>query len=154
MIRRFEEFTSNIVSAYKYVIRIKAYEMNTFGLKGSHVMCIYYIGKNPEGQTALELCELCKEDKSQISKVISYLQRVGYISADKKSGSRKYKIRYVITPKGYEVYTAINQLIIEILNKCEDGLSSEEIENFYNTFEKINGKLKMIQEEMEQYKND
>ncbi len=152
MIRRFEEFTSNIVSAYKYVIRIKAYEMNTFGLKGSHVMCIYYIGKNPEGQTALELCELCNEDKSQISKVISYLQRVGYISPDKKSGSRKYKIRYVITPKGEEVYTAINKLIIEILDRCEEGLSSEEIENFYSTFEKINNKLKTIQEEMEQYK--
>ena len=51
MIRRFEEFTSNISLAYKYVLRIKAYEMNSFGMKGSHVMCLYYIGKNPEGHS-------------------------------------------------------------------------------------------------------
>ncbi len=150
MIRRFEEFTSNISLAYKYVLRIKAYEMNSFGMKGSHVMCLYYIGKNPEGHTALELCDLCKEDKSQISKTVAYLQRVGYISPDKKSGSRKYKIRYVITPKGNEVYKSLNELIIGVLSKCEDGLSIEELEAFYSTFEKINSKLKTIQEELEQ----
>ncbi len=151
MIRRFEEFTTNIAMAYKYVIRIKAYEMNTFGLKGSHVMCLYYVGKNPEGHTALELCDLCNEDKSQISKAVAYLQRVGYIAPDKKSGTRKYKIRYIITPKGFDIYNAINQLIIGVLERCEDGLSEEEIFTFYETFEKINKKLKAIQEEMEQY---
>ena len=56
MIRRFEEFTRNIAMAYKYVIRIKAYEMNTFGLKGSHVMCLYYIGKNPHINRTVYSC--------------------------------------------------------------------------------------------------
>lgn len=148
MIRRFEEFTSNIALAYKYVIRIKAYEMNNFGMKGSHVMCLYYIGKNPEGHTALELCDLCKEDKSQISKTIAYLERVGYILPDKKNGSRKYKIRYVISAKGQEVFDAINRLIIGVLTRCEDGLTAEELESFYSTFEKINLKLREIQEEI------
>ncbi|MBE6892313.1 MAG: winged helix-turn-helix transcriptional regulator [Ruminococcaceae bacterium] len=151
MIRRFEEFTRNIAMAYKYVIRIKAYEMNTFGLKGSHVMCLYYIGKNPEGNTAFELCSLCNEDKSQVSKAISYLLRVGYITPDKKSGTRKYKIRYIITPKGQEVYNAVNKLILGVLARCEDGLTEDELFKFYETFEKINKKLKTIQEEMSHY---
>ncbi len=150
MLLRFEEFTSNIAMAYKYVLKIKAYEMNTFGLKGSHVMCLYYIGKNFEGHTALELCDLCNEDKSLISKSIAYLQRVGYIAPDKKSGSRKYKIRYQITPKGQHVYTSIQELIIGVLTRCEDGITTEELEQFYQTFEKINIKLKAIHDEIGQ----
>ena len=41
MIERFETFTTNIASIYKNIVKIKKYEMNKIGLKGTHVTVSY-----------------------------------------------------------------------------------------------------------------
>ena len=58
MIERFEKLTSGITQVYKSIQRIKKHRMDSLGLKGSHVMCIYYLSKNPEGLTAADLCSI------------------------------------------------------------------------------------------------
>ena len=73
MIRRFKEFTKNISFAYKYIIKIKSAAIKEFGLKGSHVMCLFYIGESENGLTATKLCKLCGEDKAAISKSLAAL---------------------------------------------------------------------------------
>ena len=47
MIQRFDAFVSGITSCYKYIQRIKSMEMTEFGLKGTHVMCLYYLRQTP-----------------------------------------------------------------------------------------------------------
>ena len=46
MTERFEEFVSNINSAYKHIIKIKSYEMQEFGLKGANAMTLFFLGKH------------------------------------------------------------------------------------------------------------
>ena len=46
MIQRFDAFVSGITSCYKYIQRIKSMEMTEFGLKGTHVRCLYYLRQN------------------------------------------------------------------------------------------------------------
>ena len=74
MIQRFDAFVSGITSCYKYIQKIKSMEMTEFGLKGTHVMCLYYLRQNPAGLTASQLCGLCAEDKAAISRTVSELR--------------------------------------------------------------------------------
>lgn len=135
MIERFEEFTSNISQAYKYIVKIKAYEMKTFGLKGAHVMCLFSIGKHSEGLTAGELAELCKEDKAGISKSLSELKNQGLITAE--NNGRVYKAKYFITEKGLEIYNKVSNLIVGIVDECSGDLNEAERAKFYKTLSAI-----------------
>ena len=53
--------------------------MTEFGLKGTHVMCLFFLHHTPEGLTAAQLCQLCAEDKAAISRTIATLKEKGYI---------------------------------------------------------------------------
>lgn len=67
MINRFEMLTTGIAQIQKKIQKIKRLKMNSFGLKGAHVMCIYYLHQNPEGLTAADLSRKCVEDKAAFS---------------------------------------------------------------------------------------
>lgn len=77
MIERFETFTTNIASIYKNIVKIKKYEMNKIGLKGTHVTCMNFLNNSPEGLTATEICVLAKENKAGISRALADLLEQG-----------------------------------------------------------------------------
>ncbi len=129
MIQRFEEFTSNISSCYKSVIKIKGHEMTEFGLKGSNVTCLFHLGKNPDGLTATELCSLCMEDKAAVSKSLAVLKEKGYVILE--DSEKKYKGKYYITDSGKKVYDQIGVVIEKVVEKVGDGLTDEERNVFY-----------------------
>lgn len=137
MTERFEEFVSNINRAYKHILKIKAYEMQEFGLKAAHVMTLFFIGKHPEGLTAGELSELCREDKAGISKALAELKKQGYVEADDADGTKKYRSKYKISEKGKSVYQKISEIIIHAVEVCSNGVSETERINFYNTLDVI-----------------
>ena len=87
MIQRFQAFVTGITVCYKYIQRIKSAEMTEFGLKGTHMMCLFFLHHQPEGLTAAQLCQLCAEDKAAISRTLATLQKNGYILA----GEKKYR---------------------------------------------------------------
>lgn len=64
---RFENFTVTILKLGKLVQKIKLFEMESYGLKAIHVMCIYFAGLSPV--TAVELCRLTSEDKAVLQAV-------------------------------------------------------------------------------------
>lgn len=134
MIERFEEFTKNIALAYKYIIKIKSYEMSEYGLKGSNVTCLFFLGKNPDGLSATELCEKCMEDKAAVSKSLAVLKEKGYVM-QKEEG--RYKAKYFITESGKKVFNELGQIINEVVVKAGDGLNDEERNMFYASLEKI-----------------
>lgn len=78
MIERFETFTTNIASIYKNIVKIKKYEMNKIGLKGTHVTCMNFLNNSPKGLTAAEICVLAKENKAGISRALADLLEQGW----------------------------------------------------------------------------
>jgi len=149
MIPRFEKFTSNITLAYKYIIKIKAHEMQEFGLKASHVMCLFFIGKSENGLNAGELVELCNEDKSGISKALAVLKEKDYIATSDENTTKKYRTKFCITQKGTAIYSRILESINSVIKKCTDGINEEERSIFYNSLEKIVANLITVYKEME-----
>ena len=74
MQKRFETFTALMNNIGRSIRRIKTEEMLGFNLKGPHVVCIYYLYVK-KSLTAKELCDLCEEDKANVSRNIDFLEK-------------------------------------------------------------------------------
>ena len=46
MLQRFQDFVTGITQCYRSIQKIKSTEMTEFGLKGTHVMCLFFLGQN------------------------------------------------------------------------------------------------------------
>jgi len=138
MIDRFRTFVSGITACYRYIQRIKNMEMTEFDLKGTHVMCIFFLHHNPEGLTATQLCQLCAEDKAAISRSLATLNNRGYTVA----GEKKYRANIRLTEQGLEIAQKLDGLIGQWVGFGGDGLTDEERTVFYRALGKISSNLK------------
>ena len=143
MIGRFKEFTKNISFAYKYIIKLKSAAIREFGLKGSHVMCLFYVGEADNGLTATKLCKLCGEDKAAISKSLSALLELGYVELENDE-NKKYRSKYFLTKSGKRVKDALDVKISDVVADGGIGLTEEEREAFYSALQKIVDNLENI----------
>ena len=134
MIQRFDAFVSGITACYKYIQRIKSMEMTEFGLKGTHVMCLYYLRRNPAGLTAAQLCGLCAEDKAAFSRTVSELRSRGYITT---LSEKAYRAMLTLTAAGQELARKFDQLIEGWVTAGGDGLTDEERVDFYKSLSAI-----------------
>lgn len=148
MIERFEKFHQNVALAHKFITKIKTLEVEKYGIKAANVMCLYFLGKNPDGLTPTQLCVLCGEDKAGISKSLSALKEKNYVSAEDK-GDKKYRIVYKITDCGNSVYEKINSTIVDVVNNVGDGLSDEERCIFYKSLDIIVSNLQSFYKTIE-----
>lgn len=145
MIKRFEAFVTGITLCYKYIQKIKSAEMTELGLKGTHVMCIFFLSHNPEGLTAAQLCRLCAEDKAAVSRTVAELQREGYVAP----GEKKYRAALRLTEKGMEIAKKVDELIEQWVAFGGAGLSDSDREAFYRALELISNNLKKSGENAE-----
>ena len=140
-LKRFEKFTQGIASCYKYILKLKSHEMSSFGLKASHVMCLFFLGQNRDtGLKSGELVELCREDKAAISKALSALKKQGYVYT-KDGAIIKYRKKYFISDSGMEIYDKVCDIVESTVEKCSVGLSEDEIAVFYSSLDKITSNL-------------
>ena len=138
MIKRFEAFVTGITLCYKYIQKIKSAEMTELGLKGTHVMCIFFLSHNPGGLTAAQLCRLCAEDKAAVSRTVAELQREGYVAP----GEKKYRAALRLTEKGMVIAKRVDELIEQWVAFGGAGLSDSDREAFYRALELISNNLK------------
>ena len=138
MIDRFQAFVSGITICYKYIQKIKAMEMTEFGLKGTHVMCIFYMHHSEQEITAAQLCQLCAEDKAAISRTLVTLQDKGYVQVDEK----KYRAHLHLTEEGEKLARQIDGLIEHWVDFGGDGLTEEERNAFYYALNLISSNLR------------
>lgn len=137
MLQRFEAFVSGITVCYKYIQRIKSMEMTELGLKGTHVMCLFYLHHNPQGLTAAQLCQLCAEDKAAISRTLVTLQEKGCI----QTGEKKYRAPIHLTEEGTRIAMQLDELIQQWVSFGGDGLTCEERAVFYKALSHISENL-------------
>ena len=139
MNQRFDAFVSGITACYKYIQRIKAMEMTEFGLKGTHVMCLYYLRQNPAGLTAAQLCGLCAEDKAAISRTVSELRKQGYITT---LSEKAYRAMLTLTAAGQELARKFDHLIELWVTIGGSGLTETERSDFYRSLSSITENLR------------
>lgn len=144
MTDRFETFAMTISAMNRCIQKIKAREMEAVGLKSTHVMCLYSLGKAEEGLTAARLCDICKEDKAAISRAVNELVKKGYAGLDMGEEKRAYRTKILLTPKGREIVRYINRRIEQALDTVGEGMDENQREQFYHS-------LSLIGENLQRY---
>ena len=134
---RFETFTGSILELNRYLQKVKELEMKPFGLKANHVMCLYYLGKNPQGLTVTEMAEVCREDKAAVSRCLSQLIQRGLVNGNFPENKRSYRTLLTLTDSGRELVEQIYQKVDAALIGGSTGMTQQQRENFYATMELI-----------------
>lgn len=142
MEKRFETFTVLVNRISRNIRRIKLQEMADYGLRSTHISCLYYLYVN-DGMTATELCERCEEDKATISRALEYLEREGYLTSGTQ-GAKRYRTPLLLTGKGSEVGRIIAEKIGAVLEGIGSELNDEERLAFYHSLSVISESLERV----------
>ena len=123
MEERFHTFTVLIGNINRAIHKIKTEEMAEFNLKSSHVSCLYYLYKE-NAMTAKALCDVCGEDKANISRSIKYLESNGYLVCCGQENCRRQSLLQ-LTDTGRTVGARIAEKIDRILHVLSEGMDEE-----------------------------
>ena len=134
---RFDTFVGSILELNRYLQKLKDMEMKPFGLRANHVMCLYHLGKHPQGLTVTELAEVCKEDKAAVSRCVSQLLQRELVSGNFPENKRSYRTRLILTDSGRELVEQIYQKVDAAMIGGSTGMTQEQRENLYATMELI-----------------
>lgn len=139
MDEKYKIFTVLMASINRSIRKIKTEEMAEFHLKSPHVSCLYYLFKE-DGLTAKELCEVCEEDKANISRTIDYLETNGYLVRQNED-NKKYKSHLSLTEMGRSVACQIAEKIDRILDESGEGISETDRKIMYRSLFQISNNL-------------
>ena len=146
MINRFERFSFAISEISRYWHKLTSEEMEKYGLKGTHSVYLLTMFRFPDGITAPRLCELCGKDKSDVSRMMSIMEKKGLV---KKEGIHQNLYRGVLklTEAGKEAAEHVRKrasLAVELAGK---DLTDEKREIFYDALESIVLNLRLLSKE-------
>jgi DNA-binding MarR family transcriptional regulator len=142
MQERFQTFTILIARLNRCIRKIKTEEMAELNLKSPHVSCLYYLYK-ADSLTSKELCDICEEDKANISRSIEFLEKNGYIVSRSKT-EKRYKSPLVLTEKGRETGAHIVRKIDAVLESVGEGVPEDQREIMYRSLSVICDNLQKI----------
>lgn len=142
MQERFKNFTVLIANLSRCIHRIKTVGMAEFNLKSSHVSCLYYLYKE-ETLTAKGLCDVCGEDKANVSRSVKYLEENGYIRRA-SNAVKRYQSPLELTEKGAKTGKRLSEKIDCILNLASVGISDEDRKVMYRSLGIINENLNKL----------
>ena len=144
MEERFQTFTLLVSSIARNIRKIKTAAMAEFDLKSQHVSCLYYMYK-VGSITSKELCEICDEDKANVSRSVKFLEERGLVKCDSKL-TKRYLAPLELTENGKEIAEIISRRIVAVLSESSKSISRDELEIFYRCFAAINDNLQRISE--------
>ena len=140
MNQRFENFTVYILRINKLIKKIKLLEMEEYGLKSVHVMCVYFSARENGTLTASELVQLTSEDKGAVSRALAYLMQKGYVNYD----SKKYNAPITLTEEGKKLAEIIDARAESAVNAGGNSLTDSDRQSLYRS-------LKTIADNLEEY---
>ena len=140
MKQRFETFVTAISSINRSLQRLKNTEMADFGLKGTHVMCLYQLQKHEEGLNPSQLTQLCDADKAAVSRTISELKDQGLVCIPEDS-EKRYRKQLRLTDRGRQVADVMDGKIMDAVKVVSQGYSLEEREVFTRVLLRVSENL-------------
>ena len=134
---RFEDFVGLISGLYKEIQRIKTSEGARLGLKGSDVMCLYYLERSKDGLTGADLARMAGVTRAAVSRTLAHLEEGGYVEVD-DSGDAAVKYRAPVR------LTALDRIIREVLDTTGKAMGVEQREQMYVSLRTILNTLREI----------
>ncbi len=141
---RFSRFIRSVDSVQKNIRKFRVANAEVFGIKSVHILWVYELYRRPEGMSAAELAAVSMIDRSLISREIAELKKSGCIDIEDTGTKRAYNAKITLTEKGRRMAKAVGAAGLDIQHKADMGITEDELENFYRTFEKISLNLEKI----------
>jgi DNA-binding MarR family transcriptional regulator len=137
---RYMMLTTMIAGITHSIQQIKNIALKPYGLKGRNVNCLFHLYRYGEGITLLELAKICGEDKAAISRCVSDLRRMGYVTATSESG-KNYRAQIRLTETGTRAAAHLDRCITEAVEAGGAELNEEERVVFYRCLQRIDRDL-------------
>ena len=135
---RFEDFVGLISGLYKEIQRIKTSEGARLGLKGSGVMCLYYLERSKDGLTGADLARMAGVTRAAVSRTLAHLEEGGYVEVDDSGDAAvKYRAPVRLTALGGESMS-------EVLDTTGKAMGVEQREQMYASLRTILNTLREI----------
>ena len=143
MVERFERFSFALSEISRHWHKLTSSEMEKYGLKGTHSVYLLAMCRYPEGITAPQLCEFCGKDKSDVSRMMSIMEKKGLVT---KEGVHQscYGGVFKLTEAGFAAAHQVKEraaLAVEIAGKDLDEKSRTV---FYYALESIAQNLREL----------
>ena len=132
---RFEDFVGLISGLYKEIQRIKTSEGARLGLKGSDVMCLYYLERSKDGLTGADLARMAGVTRAAVSRTLAHLEEGGYVEVD--DSAVKYRAPVRLTTLGGESMNEADRIIGEVLDATGKAMGVEQREQMYASLRTI-----------------
>ena len=140
---RFTPFVLIIERITKNIKRIADMEMEQYGLRSSHVMCILQLAKSERGLSSSALADACGVDKAFISRITSELLEKNYIVKEVVP-DKKYKTSFLLTEKGEEVNKKMNEVINSRIESVDKHVSMKKLNKFYEVLGEIDEGISLL----------
>jgi len=143
MIDRFERFSLVISEISRYWHKITSAEMEAYGLKGAHSVYLTTMKRFPDGITATQLCDLCGKDKSDVSRMMSIMEKKGLVY---KEGIHQnmYKGVFKLTEQGREAAEFVDRRARLAVMLAGKDLTDEKRMVMYEAMESISANLQKL----------
>lgn len=145
---RFEDFVGLITLISKEISRIKTVEAEKLGLRGSDIMCLYYLGQNEEGLTGADLARESDVTRAAVSRTLAHLEEDGFVEVcgEQATGSR-YRAPVRLTEKGRQVNAEANEIIRRVVTEVGEELGDIQRVQMYRSLNLILERLRGISRE-------
>ncbi|MBQ4107917.1 MAG: hypothetical protein IJC80_00805 [Clostridia bacterium] len=140
---RFTPFVLIIERITKNIKRIADMEMEPYGLRSSHVMCILQLAKSENGLSSSALAEACGVDKAFISRITSELLEKNYIVKEIVPG-KTYKTSFLLTEAGEEINRKMNEIIANRIASVDKHVTMKELQRFYAVLNEIDEGISLL----------
>ena len=141
MTDRFERFTIAISEISRYWHKIAGDVMEEYGLKGTHAIYLTVMQQYKNGITSAALCDICGKDKSDVSRLISIMEKKGLVV---REGASNYRAMLRLTEKGEKLADLVKKKASTAVEIAGKDLSQENRRIFYEALDTITTNLRTI----------
>ncbi len=143
MLDRFVRFSRAIAEIDRCWHKLVAEETAKFDLNIPHAVYLNALFIHADGITAAQLGEFCCTDKADVSRMVSILEKKGFVYRE-ISGTSRYRAKLFLTEDGKSAARQIRQRATLAVARSGAGLSDEEREIFYRALEQIAGNMQAL----------
>lgn len=136
MTERFERFLMSISEIEYSWHKIATDELALYGLKGSYAAYLTTLRRYPEGISSAKLGELCRRDKSDVSRAVSDLEKKGFVRREGGSAGL-YRARLILTEAGLALSETVCRKASLAVELAGSGLTDEQRAGFQSSLDLI-----------------
>lgn len=142
-IERFERFSFAISEISKHWHKLATEEMEKYGLKGAHSIYLLTIYRFQEGITTSQICEICGKDKSDVSRMMSIMEKKGLVIKE-SIHQNFYGGVFKLTEAGKTAAEDVRKRANFVVELAGKDLTDETRTIFYHALESITSNLRTL----------